>query len=1071
MKVITSLKSARSLFIVALLAGGVTGCVDESELNNGDVEYTPEERALGVLAGEDGEFSPGSTVLISGRLTGTVTNQTLLWQQTEGQPIEISDPTSADFSFIAPDVEAIESYTFQISAIGSDGNVINDSDGAPLVDTVKVTVFDPAKLIVLEAEDPTVATLNGSLTIVEEGDENYLPGHTGTGHTTDVNPGDSVVFNLDLETGGYYTLYLSYGIPSDYGGKMGQIITNGVKTDLSLSALGKFETLRVGIVNLNAGANEIEVCCGWNYYRVDSITLLPAAAPAAPLKVEPTLVNANATDEALALMEFLSENYGTATISGQTEFPKKTDGQFPLYESDKVIAATGDDAPAIVAFDYMNYSASTTGDNTGLTESMISAHQDKNVVVSALFHWRAPSGNTGTGDGSFYTKNTTFDLAAALADKNSAEYAELLVDIDTVSAELMKLQTAGIPVLWRPLHEAQGGWFWWGAQGSDALKELWVLMYDRMTETHGLNNLIWVFTHTQDLDADWYPGDEYVDIVGFDGYAEPKNDDESVFNGQYATLKNRHNGKKLVALTETGTIPNAETMHSLNAWWSFFITWNSETWDSSSLIGPDGADPKTIDENYAFDGLINLADIPGGRDKIEAGLYEGFELASITGWEAQTNWSPTDGIASTTAWSESGSTALSLTKDMTILESHDNVVFQTYPEGGLDVSNATTITIYANALNAGTPNVHVFAKWEGGEAWPDPVDVVTGGVAYPLDITDVDALAGFGVRFQNLDATAVAAQFMIDKITLTDADGVETIVYDFEPDTVGWENQIAWGATSGSTVSSEWAETGNRSLALYSDLVAVGKANDVVFQTYPEGGIDVKDKATLTIAVNATGVGTSTDAHIFYKAPDGVESWPAAVAIADGGTELTIDVSEVDTINGLGVRFNSVDASATDAKFFIDTVKVEDTVIYDFEGTGNWEFQVNWSPTDGIQLASDWVASGAASMAGMTQLVDGDDNVILQVYPEGGLLLGDVTSLKVTAHVKDAGDSVQVQLFAKDKDLVWRDGGAVAVVDGIAELNLDVSDVSELSGFGVRFMGAVNSDSESKYYVDSIEFE
>ena len=85
--------------------------------------------------------------------------------------------------------------------------------------------------------------------------------------------------------------------------------------------------------------------------------------------------------------------------------------------------------------------------------------------------------------------------------------------------------------------------------------------------------------------------------------------------------------------------------------------------------------------------------------------------------------------------------------------------------------------------------------------------------------------------------------------------------------------------------------------------------------------------------------------------------------------------------------------------------------------------------------------------------------------------MGGVTTLKVMAKVKDAGDNVQVQLFAKDKNSAWRDGGAVTMtVDGV-ELSLDIADMGEISGFGVRFMSPVNSTSESKYYIDKVVFE
>jgi mannan endo-1,4-beta-mannosidase len=82
-----------------------------------------------------------------------------------------------------------------------------------------------------------------------------------------------------------------------------------------------------------------------------------------------------------------------------------------------------------------------------------------------------------------------------------------------------------------------------------------------------------------------------------------------------------------------------------------------------------------------------------------------------------------------------------------------------------------------------------------------------------------------------------------------------------------------------------------------------------------------------------------------------------------------------------------------------------------------------------------------------------------------------VTTLKVTAYAMAVGDALQVQLFAKDKDGVWRDSGAIDMVEGGVELSLDIADIGEISGFGVRFMGPVNSTTESKYYIDKVVFE
>lgn len=761
--------SKLAILVASIMFAGISGCVEGEKINTETAEYTPESRQLGVIAGEDGEFAPGEQVTIDGRLVGTTAGQTILWSQTEGDSIAIEDWTSTTLNFVAPQVEAIEAYTFEIKAIDEDGSVVVDADGSELKDDVTITVFDPEKLITLEAEDSSVATLKGTVRIVDKNDDMYIAGHSGTSHTSDINPGDSVTFNVNLDAPGYYTVYLNYAIGIGYGGKVGQVKVNGVVSELSLAETGKFEQIRVDVFNMNQGENTIEVGGGWSYYRVDSIQILPAAAPAAPLAVEPSLVNPNATSTTKKLMEFLTQNYGSSTLSGQTEFPAKVGNEFPLTNFDAIVDATEDDAPAIVAFDYMNYSASYNGsDIAGLTDSIIKAHEEKNIIVSALFHWRAPSGNEAE-QGCFYSDCTSFDLTAALADEQSDDYKALINDIDTVALELTKLANADIPVLWRPLHEAEGEWFWWGAHGSDALKQLWEIMYERMTNHHQLNNLIWVFTHTQSLSADWYPGDEYVDIVGYDGYAEPKNDDEVTFKSQFSTLKDRHNGKKLVALTETGTIPNVETMHEQNAWWSFFITWNSETWDTSSVIGPQGADKITIDSNYSFDGIINLLDLPNTTEKVEAGTYENFEANSdefdISAWEFQNNWSPTDGINLSTAWFSDG--AQSLSGETQLVEGDDNIILQTYPEGGVVLGSVNTLKITAHTENAGSDvQIQLFAKDQNDE-WRDggAVPLSENGTQLSLDISDLNELSGFGVRFMGAKGSVdTPSQFYIDSV-------------------------------------------------------------------------------------------------------------------------------------------------------------------------------------------------------------------------------------------------------------------------------------------------------------------
>ena len=163
----------------------------------------------------------------------------------------------------------------------------------------------------------------------------------------------------------------------------------------------------------------------------------------------------------------------------------------------------------------------------------------------------------------------------------------MMRDMDLIADELLKLQEAGVPVIWRPFHEGAGNvgkynggtaWFWWGAGASitDATDEdrcaeayiaIWKLMYNYYTKTKGIHNLIWLWNGQN---AKFYPGDDYVDIIGDDIYAQK---DYSSQKSAFTTYQNM-NINVPVALSECGTIPTLENMKKDNAMWSFFMVWN-----------------------------------------------------------------------------------------------------------------------------------------------------------------------------------------------------------------------------------------------------------------------------------------------------------------------------------------------------------------------------------------------------------------------------------------------------------------------------------------------------------------
>lgn len=165
-----------------------------------------------------------------------------------------------------------------------------------------------------------------------------------------------------------------------------------------------------------------------------------------------------------------------------------------------------------------------------------------------------------------------FSLATALSSTTNANYTLLIRDIDAIATQLKRLQAANVPILFRPLHEAEGGWFWWGASGAESCKQLYAILYNRLSVTHGLKNLVWVWNS---VDPAWYPGAATVDVLSYDSYPATTGDHGPV-SAQYNSLLAMGGDKKLVAAAEVGPIPDPDQIKAYQSDWSWFVTWGGE---------------------------------------------------------------------------------------------------------------------------------------------------------------------------------------------------------------------------------------------------------------------------------------------------------------------------------------------------------------------------------------------------------------------------------------------------------------------------------------------------------------
>lgn len=318
------------------------------------------------------------------------------------------------------------------------------------------------------------------------------------------------------------------------------------------------------------------------------------------------LSDSKATANVKRLYKYLREMYGSKVITGQMENAWSND----FNQLGKVYEKTGK-YPALMGFDFIDYTG-ISWDASGFnkqTERAINFWNGKDYngnkisdnhgIAAFCWHWFDPlhkdySYKPGDGTDGTTSFRIPYNTKTDSWDTTSDAYKAILSDMDVVAAELLKLQNEGVPVIWRPLHEGAGNvglynntgtaWFWWGAGNSTNINDmrnedlcgecyiaLWKLMYDYFTNTKGLHNLIWLWNGQN---SKFYPGAEYVDMIGDDIYADPK--DYSNQKSAFTKFQNMDTSK-MVTLSECGNMPSLDSCITNGATWSYFMVWNDNS--------------------------------------------------------------------------------------------------------------------------------------------------------------------------------------------------------------------------------------------------------------------------------------------------------------------------------------------------------------------------------------------------------------------------------------------------------------------------------------------------------------
>lgn len=453
---------------------------------------------------------------------------------------------------------------------------------------------------VYEAEN---AHLEGKCTVQQSSSDfsnnAYVSGFEGEG--------DKITFDVDIEFSGFYDLNFVCR-SSDSGRENYVYIDDEHVGDVVCNSDGKVVDSFLYNIYLDKGKHSISLLPCWGYTEYDCLKLTACSMITdKTYKITQELSNPDADEHTKGLYQFLCDIYGKYSLSGQ--FADKGRMSSELKQIEK---ATGKEF-AVLGLDMMDYGSTNKANGVqGRTvEYAYDWYNNAGGIVQFCWHWTSP-GEYAINDSehpwysSFYADGSKINLDKIMSGEDERGYELLMADIDNISQELKRLCDSGVPIIWRPLHEVGGGWFWWGNCKPESYKKLWITMYDKMTKEHNLTNLIWMWNG---LDPEWYPGDEYVDIISCDIYQG--NHVYTSFSGTFAKAAACSTSGKLIALSENGCVMDPDLVMRDNARWLFWGTWaDPYTLYKGAVLNEEYTEKDMLIKAYNHERVLTLDELP-----------------------------------------------------------------------------------------------------------------------------------------------------------------------------------------------------------------------------------------------------------------------------------------------------------------------------------------------------------------------------------------------------------------------------------------------------------------------------
>jgi mannan endo-1,4-beta-mannosidase len=312
-------------------------------------------------------------------------------------------------------------------------------------------------------------------------------------------------------------------------------------------------------------------------------------------------ITPNPSPEAVSLLNTIYSISGKQTLTGQHCMPLA--GSTRLAGVEKLTGFY----PAVFGQDF-GFSTAGTWDGINfrqqIVDEAIRRHND-GFIITLMWHAVRPTDDEPVVFEESIQGKLTNKEWSDLLTPGTERHERWKSQVDVIAFFLKQLRDAAVPVLWRPYHEMNGSWFWWGKKtGELGYKKLYRMLFERLTHFHRLNNLLWVFNANEirlnvDTYDKYYPGDDVVDILATDVYSN------KFTTKDYKSLLALA-GEKPIALGEVGNIPTAKLLRRQPRW-TWFMYWH----DPSTL----SKEQKSVQEIYKSKETLTLDQLPWVKTK------------------------------------------------------------------------------------------------------------------------------------------------------------------------------------------------------------------------------------------------------------------------------------------------------------------------------------------------------------------------------------------------------------------------------------------------------------------------